>query len=175
MSPLNSTCKVVSTNTCDKGLEGKVAPGCPATETLALHYGVHLTWYRTLKTTSPEISDLLSLPCALHSLNSADPPLALDMRTSAWLTTPPASISFSWLHLLLCPPHLERSWPSSTLLNHILLLHRTTNLGLNKVLGKSPRTFSIMVEKAFPHQVMNSIISMTAVIQNYVSNGKLRK
>ena len=87
---------------------------------------------------------------------------------------PPASNSFSWLHLLLCPPHLERSWPSSTLLDHILLLHRT-NLGLNKVLGKSPRTFSIMVEKAFPHQVMNSIISMTAVIQNYVSNGKLRK
>ena len=88
MSPLNSTCKVVSTNTCEKGLEGKVAPGCPATETLALHYGVHLTWYRTLKTTSPEISDLLSLPCALHSLNSADPPLALDIPPRSFLCYP---------------------------------------------------------------------------------------
>ena len=88
---------------------------------------------RTLKTRSSEVSDLLSLPCAVHSLNSADPPPALDMDEDMCLTDHPA-----YLHLIflapsppLCPPHLERSWPSSILLDHILLLHRTRNLGLN--------------------------------------------
>lgn len=122
----------MSTYTYDKGLEGKVAPGCPATQTLPLHYGVYLMWYQ-----NPKDQILRSLKSAESPLcfafSQLSRPSSCSGHEDMCLTDHPA-----YLHLIflapsppLCPPHLERSWPSSSLLDHILLLHRTRNLGLN--------------------------------------------
>lgn len=102
-----------STYTCDKGLEGKVSPGCPATQTLPLHYGVYLTWYQ-----NPKYQ-------ILRSLKSAESPLCFAFSQLSRLL-----LLWTWGHGLDWPPHLSPShFPgslsslSSTLRKKLAFLH----------------------------------------------------